>query len=112
MKEKESYTGIAHNALATGTFIKGNIKAEEDLRIDGKVEGIIECSGKVVIGPQAEIIGDIHCVNADITGTVKGNLVIAETLSIKSSGVFSGELTAGHLEIESGAVFNGTCKMQ
>ena len=38
MKNKETVSsGIAHNALATGTYVKGNIKAEEDFRIDGKL---------------------------------------------------------------------------
>jgi cytoskeletal protein CcmA (bactofilin family) len=105
-------SGIAHNALAIGTMVKGNIQAGEDLRIDGKVEGLIECAGKVVIGPQAEIVGDIHCTNADITGKVNGNLLIKETLSMKSTCVFSGDVVAGSLEIEPGAIFNGTCKMQ
>ncbi|GHT42324.1 hypothetical protein FACS189437_10190 [Bacteroidia bacterium] len=113
MKNKDVVSsGIAHNALAPGTLIKGNINAEEDLRIDGKVEGLIECAGKVVVGPQAEITGDIHCTNADIIGRVAGNLVIRETLSMKASGMFTGDLIAGSLEIEPGAVFNGTCKMQ
>ncbi|GHT06822.1 hypothetical protein FACS189440_08750 [Bacteroidia bacterium] len=113
MKNKDVVSsGIAHNALAPGTLITGNINAEEDLRIDGKVEGLIECAGKVVIGPQAEITGDIHCTNADIIGKVTGNVVIKETLSMKASGVFTGDLIAGNLEIEPGAVFNGTCKMQ
>jgi cytoskeletal protein CcmA (bactofilin family) len=105
-------SGIAHNALALGTLVKGNIQAEEDLRIDGKVEGLIECSGKVVIGPQAEITGNIHCTNADLIGTVNGNLVIKETLSMKATCVFTGDVVAGSLEIEPGAIFNGTCKMQ
>ncbi|MDR0865562.1 MAG: polymer-forming cytoskeletal protein [Candidatus Symbiothrix sp.] len=113
MKIKDSgSSGIAHNALAPGTMVKGNIQAEEDLRIDGRVEGLIECAGKVVVGPQAEIIGDIHCTNADLLGTVKGNVVIKETLSMKTSGSFTGDVIAGSLEIEPGAIFNGTCKMQ
>lgn len=113
MKSKDvTSSGIAHNALAPGTLIKGNIHAEEDLRIDGTVEGLIECVGKVVIGPQAEIKGDIHCANVDIIGKVTGNLVIQEILSIKSTGMFTGDLIAGSLEIEPGAIFNGTCKMQ
>ncbi len=113
MKNKEVVSsGIAHNALASCTLIKGSLHAEEDLRIDGKVEGLIECAGKVVIGPQGEIQGDIHCINLDIIGRVCGNLVIKETLSIKASGSFTGDLITGSVEIEPGAVFNGSCKMQ
>ena len=112
MKNKETVSlGIAHNALAPGTMVKGNIIAEEDLRIDGKVEGIIECAGRVVIGPQAEIKGDIHCTNVDIMGRVIGNMVIKDTLSLKATANFSGDANTLKLEIEPGAIFNGACKM-
>lgn len=109
-KEKES-VGIAHNALAVGTYVKGNITAQEDLRIDGKMDGNIECSGKIVVGPQAEITGDLQCQNTDLMGTVTGNIVIYETASLKSSARFTGEIVAKYIEIEAGAIFNGTCKM-
>lgn len=112
MKFKDSITtGTSHNTLAQGTSIKGNIKAEEDLRIDGKIEGDIECVGKVVIGPQGEITGNIECANIDLLGSVNGKLVIKDTFTIRASGSFSGEVIAGNLEIEPGATFNGTCRM-
>jgi cytoskeletal protein CcmA (bactofilin family) len=112
MSKNSNSTGIAHNALTVGTLVKGTIRAEEDIRIDGRVEGLIECTGRVVVGLQAEIVGDIFCTNADIVGTVKGNLTIQETLSLKSTAVFTGDVVAGQLEIEPGAIFNGSCKMQ
>ena len=113
MKIKDSISsGVSHNTLAQGTFIKGDIKAEEDVRIDGRVEGLIDCVGKVVIGPQAVITGDVHCANMDLIGTIEGTIAVQETFSMRSSGVFIGDLTAGSLEIEPGAKFNGTCKMQ
>jgi cytoskeletal protein CcmA (bactofilin family) len=112
MKNKETISsGIAHNALATGTYVKGDIKAEDDFRIDGKLEGNIECSGKVIIGPQAEILGNIRCQNTDLMGTIVGNISILETASLKASVKFTGEIVAKYIEIEPGASFNGTCKM-
>ena len=112
MKTKEaSPSGIAHNALAAGTSVKGDIKAEEDFRIDGKLEGNIECSGKVIIGPQAEINGNIQCQNTDLMGMVTGNIMIYEVASLKASVRFTGEIVAKYIEIEPGASFNGTCKM-
>jgi len=112
MKNKDnSSSGIAHNALAAGTFVKGDIKAEEDFRIDGKLEGNIECAGKVIVGPQAEIKGNIQCQNTDLLGNITGNIMIYEVASLKSSVRFAGEIVAKYIEIEPGAVFNGTCKM-
>jgi cytoskeletal protein CcmA (bactofilin family) len=104
-------SGIAHNALAAGTYVRGNIKAEEDFRLDGRLEGNIECTGKVVVGPQAEIIGNIQCQNTDLMGTIAGNITIYETASLKSSVRFTGEIEARYIDIEAGAIFNGTCKM-
>jgi len=112
MKNKETLpSGIAHNALSAGTYIKGDIKAEEDFRIDGKLDGNIECTGKVIIGQQAEITGNIQCQNTDLMGIVVGNLMIYEAASLKSTVRFTGEIVAKYIEIELGATFNGTCKM-
>ncbi|MDR1719961.1 MAG: polymer-forming cytoskeletal protein [Dysgonamonadaceae bacterium] len=104
-------TGVTHNCLAAGTVVKGNIKAEEDFRIDGVLEGNIECVGKLVIGPSAEIIGSIHCSNAELMGKIKGNIKAQGTLCLKSSVIYQGDIIANNLEIEPGATFNGTCTM-
>jgi cytoskeletal protein CcmA (bactofilin family) len=112
MKSKENPSGIAHNALALGTVIIGTIQAEDDFRIDGRLEGTITCSGKVVIGPQAEVVGDIISDSTDLMGKVEGNLFVKETLKLRASCFFRGEVTVNSLEIEPGAHFNGTCKMQ
>jgi cytoskeletal protein CcmA (bactofilin family) len=109
-KENSSY-GIAHNALAAGTYIRGDIKAEEDFRIDGKVDGNIECTGKVIVGPQAEITGNIQCQTTDLMGSITGNIMIYEVASLKASVRFTGEIVAKYIEIEPGASFNGTCRM-
>jgi cytoskeletal protein CcmA (bactofilin family) len=104
--------GTAHNSITPGTLIKGNVKAEEDFRIDGKIEGNIECSGKVIVGPQAEINGNIYCNNADLMGKINGNVEVNETVSLKAQVVFTGEIIAKYLDIEVGAIFNGTCTMK
>jgi len=112
MRNKDnSSSGIAHNAMAAGTYIKGDIKAEDDFRIDGKLDGNIECAGKVIVGPQAEVTGNIQCYNTDLMGSVTGNIMIYEVASLKSSVRFNGEIVAKYIEIEPGASFNGACKM-
>lgn len=104
-------SGNSYNALASGTTIKGNIIAEEDLRIDGIVEGNIDCKGKVVVGPTGEVFGLINCLNAELMGKVHGNIHATGTLLLKTNTVYNGEVLTKSLEIEAGAAFNGTCSM-
>ena len=103
--------GSAHNALAQGTFIKGSIRAEEDIRIDGIVEGDINCKGKVVVGAKGEVHGRIICESAEFLGKVEGDIEVFNKVSFKQTAIFQGNLTTKALDIEPGATFNGTCKM-
>jgi cytoskeletal protein CcmA (bactofilin family) len=112
MKNRENIpSGIAHNALAAGTFVNGNIKAEEDFRIDGRLEGCIECAGKIIVGQQAEVNGDVQCENCDLYGKIEGNITVNSTVRLKSSSRLTGEIAAKYVEIEVGAFFDGNCKM-
>ena len=103
--------GVAHNVLASGSKIKGNITADSDFRIDGEVEGDIVCSGKVVIGTQGILKGNLNCQNAEIMGRVNGKIVVSELLSLKETAKFFGEIKTKTLMIEPKAVFSGTCDM-
>ena len=105
-------TSVAHNTISAGTFIKGDIIAEEDLRIDGKIEGNIECQGKIIVGSNAKILGNIYCNNIDLMGKINGNIEANETVTLKSQVNFTGKITTKYLDIESGAIFNGSCTMK
>jgi len=99
------------NIIGNGTDIKGNIKSNGDLRIDGFIKGTIEASGKVVVGSTGRVEGEIHCQNADISGDVKAHIKVSELLSLKANAVVSGDIFTNKLAIEPGAVFTGACKM-
>ena len=101
----------SHNTLSSGTIIRGDVFAEEDLRVDAKVDGNIECKGKVIVGPGGVVTGYIRCKNAELMGFVSGDLFVDGCLTLKSSVTYSGDITVRALEIEPGAIFNGTCRM-
>ncbi len=111
-KEVVNNTGAMYNALTNGSKIVGKIFADTDFRIDGEVEGTITCNGKVVIGQKGILKGSIACVNAEIIGTVEGDIVVSETLSLRSTAVIKGEVKTKVLMVEPNAVFNGTCSMR
>jgi len=111
-KEIVNNIGAMYNALTFGSKIVGKIFADSDFRIDGEVEGTITCSGKVVIGQKGFLKGSISCVNAEIVGTVEGDITVSETLSLRGTAVITGEVKTKVLMVEPNAVFNGTCSMR
>jgi cytoskeletal protein CcmA (bactofilin family) len=111
-KEVVNNAGAMYNALTNGSKIIGKIFADSDFRIDGEVEGTISCNGKVVIGQKGFLKGSITCVNAEVIGTVDGDLVVSETLSLRSTAVISGDVKTKVLMVEPNAIFNGTCSMR
>ena len=101
----------ARNIIGNGTIIKGEIESNGDIRIDGKVLGTLKSTGKIVLGQNGVIEGDIYCKHADFSGHVKGKIVVDELTSMKSTSYIEGELTTKQLYIEIGAKFNGKCEM-
>ena len=103
--------GNSVNLIGTGTKIKGNIQSEGDIRIDGTLIGTIKSKGKVVVGSTGMVEGEITCENADISGTVKIKITVANVLLLKPSAKLTGDIATSKLAIESGATFSGTCSM-
>ena len=103
-------TGAA-TIIAAGTTLKGDISSNGDIRIDGTLQGNIQCQAKVVIGSNGSVDGDISGQQADIMGKVSGTIKVKELLQLKGGSHVSGNLYAGKLQIEPSANFNGQCHM-
>jgi len=100
------------NVMGKATEIKGNIISNGDFRIDGKVEGNITTAGKLILGKEGIIKGNVNCGNADFEGKFTGKLYCTGTLSLKSTAEIEGEVYIEKLSIEPGAVFNAICSMK
>jgi len=100
------------NRIERSTKITGEIVSEADFRIDGTLEGTITTSGKVVIGKEGLINGNVNCAFADVEGKFSGKIEVKESLSLKSSSSVEGEVIIGKLIVESGASFNAKCSMR
>lgn len=100
------------NRIERSTKITGDIVSEADFRIDGALEGTITTSGKVVIGKEGVINGNVNCAFADVEGKFNGKIEVKESLSLKSTSSIEGEVIIGKLIVESGASFNAKCSMR
>ncbi|MCK9421953.1 MAG: polymer-forming cytoskeletal protein [Bacteroidales bacterium] len=99
------------NILGPGAVVKGEIQVNGDFRIDGTLNGMIQCKGKIVVGHTGKIDGEVICQNADISGEVKATIKVGELLTFKETANFCGDIVTGKLAIEPGAKFSGTCSM-
>ncbi|MFW5754119.1 MAG: bactofilin family protein [Marinilabiliaceae bacterium] len=99
------------NMIGQGTKIIGDIETNGDIRIDGNIQGNVNSKGKVVIGSNGLVKGEVVCSNADVAGTLEGKMNISELLSLKTSSKLNGDIKTGKLNIEPGAIFTGTCSM-
>jgi cytoskeletal protein CcmA (bactofilin family) len=93
--------------LSSDVEIKGSIKFQKELLIDGKVEGDINSDGVLTVGENAEIRGEIKTKSITVYGKVHGNITVSERCELKSKCMLQGDLKAARLVIEEGATFIG-----
>jgi len=112
-EKKESPHQVGErNTIAKNTSLVGDITSDGDFRVDGKIEGTVKTTGRVVIGKDGIVSGIVDCTNADIEGTFSGKLIVDQILSLKGTADISGDVIMGKLSVEPGAVFNATCAMK
>ena len=108
---KKTETSAVVNMIGAGTTITGDVQSKGDIRVDGTLKGSVSTEGKVVLGREGIIEGDVACKNADISGTLKAKITVSQLLSLKASSKLNGDIITNKLSIEPGASFTGSCSM-
>jgi cytoskeletal protein CcmA (bactofilin family) len=113
MFSKAESQGMAESntIIGTGTSIEGNVESSDNVRIEGKLKGVIKTKSKIVLGASAVIEGDIFARNAEILGTVKGKIEVTDLLILGEGCKVQGDIITNKLEVRDGASFNGDCSM-
>ena len=99
------------NRILAGTSITGDIVSDGDIRVDGKVAGSMKVTGKLVIGENGLVEGEVECKNAAIAGQLEGTLKVDQTLSLTASAKLQGKVQVEKLAVEPGAEINGSVSM-
>jgi len=110
-KNLQTPAAISHKAAACvsqGIKIKGEISGNEELFVDGHVEGTITCaSSTVTLGPNATIKADVTARELIVRGRVEGQLIGTERIQVWRSARVQGDLKADRISIEEGAELHG-----
>jgi len=92
-------------------ILKGEIETSHDVRFDGNFTGKIISQGRIIIGETSVLSGEVICVNLEVWGTFNGTSFVQDTLSLKKSSSYKGEINTGKFVVELGAKLEGTTKM-
>jgi cytoskeletal protein CcmA (bactofilin family) len=103
-----SLIGRTTSYVGPSLQIKGEITGNEDLKLDGKVEGLVSIGGfRLTVGPGAHVIADVVAREALISGEVAGDISACDRIEILKSASIVGDLSTGKIVIEEGAYFKG-----
>ena len=92
--------------------IRGDLTGQEDLQVEGRVEGKIDLKQNLVtVGAQGRVKADIYGRLIEVEGEVEGNLFGQEQVIVRRSGSVRGNITAPRVSLEDGANFKGTIDM-
>lgn len=92
--------------------IKGEVSGEEDLLIEGKVEGTITMKDQQVsVGKSGEVLADIDARVVTVDGNVTGDIQGSEKVIVSKSGNVKGNIVAPRVTLEDGAIFKGSIDM-
>jgi cytoskeletal protein CcmA (bactofilin family) len=91
---------------------KGELKAQEDLKVEGRIEGTIHHQQRVVVGAKGEIVATVSAAAIDVDGKVQGDMNAKKSIKVNSSAVVRGNLRAPSVSITEGANFNGSVSME
>jgi cytoskeletal protein CcmA (bactofilin family) len=98
--------------LGSSLHVKGEITGNEDLLIDGTVEGLVQLEDrKLTVGASAKVTADVIAREVVVYGNVKGNLRARDRIEIKKDGSVVGDLTTARISIEDGAYFKGSIEI-
>lgn len=88
--------------------IKGDIRSQEELYIDGEVEGSLETGHCLTVGPNGKVKANIKARQVTIFGTVKGNVDATEKIAIRENGSLIGDIRTAGIMIDDGSYFKGS----
>ncbi len=114
--DKPSLTATKGSAtqatIGPSISIKGDVSGEEDLLVEGRVEGAISLARQsVTVGSGGWVKADIHGRKICVEGEVYGNLHGEEEVVIRKTGKVEGNATAPRVSLENGANFRGSIDM-
>jgi cytoskeletal protein CcmA (bactofilin family) len=107
--EENEVSGVP--VLGKTLLFRGELTAEEDVILQGRVEGSIRHARSLIIGTDGSVLGDVYANHLTVEGLVEGDLHCSEAVLVRATAQVRGNIFAPRVGIMEGAVFNGRVEM-
>jgi cytoskeletal protein CcmA (bactofilin family) len=94
-----------------GSEFEGKLTFKDTVRIDGCFRGEVASQNTLIVGETGEIMATVRSRNVMVSGTVTGDIFASERLVLHKTARVDGNIEAGTLAIEEGALLNGKISM-
>jgi len=108
---RDKNVGKLDTVIGSETSVKGDVRVNGGLRLDGKLEGRVDIGDIFLAGPSSFLKGDVQCRSAVIAGRIEGDVRANETVELQTGAQVFGNITCRELVIQPGCFFQGNCTM-
>jgi cytoskeletal protein CcmA (bactofilin family) len=106
-------TPVEQATIGRSLVIKGEVKGDESIYIDGQIEGTINFTDhRVTIGRNGKVNANIIAREVVVMGSVEGNLQCSDRVDIRAEGRLTGDITTQRISVEDGAVLKGSVQIR
>ena len=103
--------GDETTVIGADSHFNGELKFEKTAKIVGKFDGAIVGKGDLNVTQNATCKATIEADNANIDGTVEGNVTMRDTVKLNANSVIRGDIVAAKMVMAEGASFSGRCEI-
>jgi cytoskeletal protein CcmA (bactofilin family) len=110
---KPQHTASEMTLISKSVAIKGEVSCDEDLYIDGQVDGTIDPKGyRLTIGPNGRVKANITARAVVVQGRLEGNIQASDRVDLKQSATVIGDIVTQRISIDEGVTIKGSVKVQ
>lgn len=91
--------------------VRGALAGEEDLVVEGRIEGRVALVGHLIVAPGGVVEADVEVTSVEVRGNVTGDIVATRSILIERGAVVTGNVHAPRVMIHDGARFSGSVEM-
>ena len=104
------FDDISINTLiGNGSFVRGDLKVNGFIRIDGDIAGNLETDGAVIISEKARILGNVTAKSIIVGGIIIGDITAKEGIKLLSASAVIGNIMSRRVQMEDKVIFHGHC---